>query len=706
MHPLLFRPTYLLSTLWLLCLLIGVGTAVLALQQPWLGLRLAVDGEKVRVTEDVTQRIASGAELHRIEGATGKAMDLLASDMIENVDNFTSYAPKDEFLARQSALSAMLNSGNVGIVWIDSKGSEHTTLITPRQRPLASLSVIFWFQIVVVSAAFMIAGWVFLMRPQDWGARMFALTGLSLLMGGVTGALMSERALALDSTWFGALDNANALSAHAFGGTIVALLLMYPRQLLAPRTLLWIPALCLPGWLAYIFHLLPTPTEPLVAIAILVFLAFICGAVQWRYTRGLPLERAALRWFLLSVLLAASAFTLTNVLPVMFDKPALLPVGYSIGFFLIMYLGISLGLRRYRLFDMNEWAYRIFLWVAGATAVIGLDIVLVYLGLTEATSFGTSLLVCGWLYFPFRQWLWQRILNKHMPQLENLLPELSSIAFAATQEQKTRWEVLLRDIFDPLELLPAGTGAQGGVQNDGLAMIVMGCKQLPAYELRYAGRGTRLYSTRDAEFAASLSHFLEQIMSGRTSYELGVAQERLRIGRDLHDNIGARLLKLIHHLRGTPNAEVARDAMKDLRTSIAALDAQPVPLLNALADWRAEANSRCEAAECKLQWNQYVMQESIEFAPRHKAMLESVLREIITNALKHAAPRHINVSISTDASFLHASVENDGDFGDPLKWKDGYGLRNIRGRLDELGGKLSIFFDEKIVKLSLTVPLT
>lgn len=706
MHLLHKRPAYLLHLLWLGCLAVCAATAWLALQQPWLGVKLAAVDGKVRVLEDVTQQIPLGAEVRRLE-ATGATIELLPLDFTENLDSFTSYAEKDAFFAKQSALDEMLHSSTASLVWADVNNVENTTSITPRPRSLASLSAMFWFTLFVVSMAFVISSWVFLMRPNDWGSRMFALSGAMLLIGGITGALIAERALALDGMWFSLLDNVNSLAGQSMGGAILALFLCFPRQLVAPRTLWWIAALTFPLWLANILHLLPDATEPLLVIFAQMFLAFIFAAVQWRHTRGQAIERAALRWFALSVLLGCSLFILTNVLPQILRVPALMPMGYAIGFFLIMYVGIALGLRRYRLFDIDEWAYRVLLWVAGATSVIALDGLLIFTGVTEGASLGISLLLCGWLYFPFRQWLWQRIVNKQAPNFESLLPEISTIAFiVSATEQQQRWEALLRRIFDPLEInVVGGSSGEGGLREEGLSMLVPGCGNVPVYALRYAGRGSRLFSTRDAVFAASLSHLLEQIMSGRSSYEHGVAQERLRIGRDLHDNIGARLLKLIHHLRGTPNAEVARDAMKDLRTAIAAMDGQPVPLLNALADWRAEAGSRCEVAGCRLYWQQSETLPAVELQPRVKATLESVLREIITNALKHALPQNVHVEVTATDMRLSVKVDNDGDVADPLTWKDGYGLRNMRGRLEELGGGLSIATDADKVRLTVEVML-
>jgi signal transduction histidine kinase len=146
--------------------------------------------------------------------------------------------------------------------------------------------------------------------------------------------------------------------------------------------------------------------------------------------------------------------------------------------------------------------------------------------------------------------------------------------------------------------------------------------------------------------------------------------------------------------------------MKDLRTSIAAMDSRPVPLLNALADWRAEAEGRCDAAGCRLQWQQATPLPELKLAPRTKASLESVMRELITNALKHAAPSYIRVEIDSEAGHLRMSVANDGNIADPLTWEDGYGLRNLRGRMTELGSNLSIASGTNEVRLAIEAPLT
>ena len=703
-----------LAVLWLALasVLAGLLASWVLLRQPWLGvgLQAAESGDGVVVARlDAPVAIPVGAQVLRLVSAAGTSMELRATDLIEEPDFFDTYAEMATFFKRQSALSALLHVGPVTLVWREGQGDgEMHTSITPQARPVSSLPAPFWFQLGVGFAALLIAAWVLVLRPDYWGARLFALTGLAFPVFTTAAAIYSSRELALPGELFRALSSINHAGANLFGCALAGLFLIYPQPLVRPRTLLWLPALFGLWWLADALRWAPDQDwGSRLPIMAQLLMAIGAGLVQWRKSRQRPLDRAALRWFALSSLVGASLFILTVYVPSMLGWFEPLPQGYAFGFFLLMYVGIALGLRRYRLFDLDEWAYRVWLWLVGVLAVVAMDAALLYAGVNQTLSLGVTLLLCGGVYFPFRQWLWQRLLSRHEPKIELLLPEISRIAFlASAQQQEAAWTAMLRELFDPLEMTPCPTAvACAEVREDGLLLNIPACAGLPALSLRHAGRGAQLFSSRDAQFAAGLCHIMGEMMSGRTRYEQGVAQERLRIGRDLHDNIGARLLRMIHQLRGTPTAEVAREAMKDLRTSIAALDAHPVPLGDALADWRAEAEARCEALGCQLHWRQPEDLPALALAPRTKATLEAVLREILTNALKHAAPSEITVAMALDKERLSVSIANDGTIADPRSWKEGYGLRNIRSRLAELGASLELAADTRQVRLTIGATL-
>lgn len=704
-------PVYAWLQISLIGFACGLFAVLLALRTPWLGVTFSVaqDSQSVLVSGSelrFLQQIPPGATAHSLISATNEPIALLPSDLIEEPDFFDTYAEMHDFFARQTALNQLLHSPQVTLTWQDSAGKMGSLIIEPQPRPLASLPLVFWFQLLVGLLGLLIASWIYVLRRDDWGARMFGLSGLFFPVFTIPAAIYSTRELALSGDTFRWLASLNHLGAFMFGCALAAIFATYPRPLFRPRYLVWL-FLLFGLWLAAdVWRWAPNQDwGSRMPVTLEMLLAIVFAAIQWRRSRQHPLERAALRWFTLSLVVGSGLFIFTTFgaqVMGLFEMPQ---QGFAFGYFLIMYLGIALGLRRYALFDLNQWAYRAYMWVGGIMLVLLLDMALAYLGITQSSSFGISLLLGVWLYFPIRAWLWRRLVNQNEQQFELLLPALSSIAYASTSpHQIKQWEDLLRQIYAPLELKPSLPNAPLGIAEEGVTLHVAAIGNLPAYTLRYAKQGRQLFSSRDAAFALSMTHLLDQVLQGRATYEQGVSQERLRISRDLHDNLGARLLKLIHHLRGSPDADIAQEAMQDLRTSIAAMNTQPMPLINALADWRAEANSRCEIANCALRWEQGILVRDTVLSSRNKAMLESVLREMISNALKHAAPKEIVITVILRATTLYISVENDGVMRAPAHWVEGYGLRNMRGRITECGGALRMNALDKRVQLSVEIP--
>lgn len=689
-------------SLWLFAALAYTLAAValaigLAIQAPWLGLRLATDGDLVRVesSQGPSASVPAGAALLAVQGGAAAAhqatIQLKALDLIEEPDVMGSYAQIDGFFQRQQQVTTALAQPQVTLYW-NAAGAPGDTLVEPQSRPISTLPLLFWFQLVVSVTGCLIACWVWVLRPRDWGARMFGITGLMFPVFAMPAAVYSSRELALPEDLFFTLSALNHWGSIMFGAALGAIFLTHPRQLVRPVHMVWLFLVFNLWWLTDVLRIAPNPGVGMqLSVITEMLLAMAFAAIQWRKSRGDPLHRAALRWFILSMLLGSGLFILLIITTALLGWLPPMPQGYAFGFFLFIYVGIALGLRRYRLFDLDEWAFRMLMWLGGALAVVGVDALLILaLDWSAGPALGVSLWVCGALYFPARQWLWQRLAHRPGLQLHELMPDVVHIAFQPSrQAQEGAWKDLLRRLYDPLHLEPNPDFTQPRAQIDegGLMLRVPASGGIGGYSLSYPSRGQRLFATKDAAFVNALSQLMNEAESSRDAHERGAHDERKRIARDMHDDVGARLLMLIHRAHSPELTELARAAMNDLRTALNVMDAHAIPLADALADWRAEATARCDAAGVALAWSA-PHQSAWELGSRQKSVVERALRESLTNALKHGHPHHVDICVELSAEHLTLWVRNDGAPSSPAQWAEGRGLRGMRHRLDEYGAQL------------------
>ena len=73
--------------------------------------------------------------------------------------------------------------------------------------------------------------------------------------------------------------------------------------------------------------------------------------------------------------------------------------------------------------------------------------------------------------------------------------------------------------------------------------------------------------------------------------------------------------------------------------------------------------------------------------PRHEATLSLVLREAVTNIVRHAGASECSIEVSTAKDSTQLVIADDGR-GDIRQ--EGNGLRGMRERVRELGGSLSL----------------
>lgn len=205
-------------------------------------------------------------------------------------------------------------------------------------------------------------------------------------------------------------------------------------------------------------------------------------------------------------------------------------------------------------------------------------------------------------------------------------------------------------------------------------------------------------------------YMAQQLAELKTAQEKGASIERERIARDLHDDVAPLLLTLTHTSESKKNSNLARQAMKTLRESIYTLsELEGFPLDIIIADWRIEIYEMTDAMKTKLSWKQSPVDLEFILTARQKLNLTRILREVVSNALRHAKPKNINVYIEATSQILSVNILHDGSIRPINEWRAGKGLNNIRTRITELGGEVSWLLTDQnpeILKIHWEVPIT
>lgn len=172
---------------------------------------------------------------------------------------------------------------------------------------------------------------------------------------------------------------------------------------------------------------------------------------------------------------------------------------------------------------------------------------------------------------------------------------------------------------------------------------------------------------------------------------LAKVAERERIARDLHDVLGHTLTvivlkselasKLIDRDSATARAEIkeveriSRQALAEVREAIRGYRAESLD---------SEIRRACgtlETAGIKVE----SQPEPFSLSPQQESVLALVLREAVTNVVRHADARNCRLSLRQVNGHYRLEVADDGNGANQ---PEGNGLRGMRERVEELGGRL------------------
>ena len=251
----------------------------------------------------------------------------------------------------------------------------------------------------------------------------------------------------------------------------------------------------------------------------------------------------------------------------------------------------------------------------------------------------------------------------------------------------------------PILLIPTIAAWQGGyfiwfIITITLA-IITGCllKQLQTLAAAY----TTLQDSHTEQSLILRKKNNELLESQNKVAGLATLQERTRIARDIHDNIGHILVRgilLTGVLKATIKAPEQTESVVTLeRTLKEAMDT----IRNAVHGWKEEAIDLYESVE-KLRSDttldinlQYDISDQI--SPEIKLCFLMVIKEALTNSTKHSDATTIRITLQEHPSIYQLLIRDNGKNGRGRgngNINHGMGLSNIEERILTLGGTCTL----------------
>jgi signal transduction histidine kinase len=479
----------------------------------------------------------------------------------------------------------------------------------------------------------------------------------------------------------------------------------------------WTPALPEAFWLA-----------SSTAFQILLAGAFLIGTVAFvsRFRKADPQLRAQIRWMLLAGLINVALMVFTMVLAVVSGTDNVI---FDVSFVLenVIFAGaVLIAVTRYRLYDVDLLLGRTLLYGTLAALVAGIDLA-VFVGVgsvvTDRVAGVAAAGVVAVLYSPLRLRL-QRVVDRILTGRGDPYDVVSALARRLEettgpddllQETARSVAAAFRSPYVRVELDRADGHTvivEHGTARTDTVVLPFAYRGVPIGRLSLVPRlGARLSDAdqrlladvvRQAAAAARATALTGELQRSREQLVTGIAEERRRLRRDLHDGLGPALAAAGLKIQAARNladrdavaadaalSEVSRDltgVLADVRRLVH--DLRP-PALDqfGLAGAIVHQAGRFDGAALNVtvesEGDLGALPAAVEVAAYR------IVGEALNNVSRHAGAGRCGVGLIASGGVLRIEVTDDGR-GVPAGMQLGVGLVAMRERAEELGGRCAV----------------
>jgi len=220
------------------------------------------------------------------------------------------------------------------------------------------------------------------------------------------------------------------------------------------------------------------------------------------------------------------------------------------------------------------------------------------------------------------------------------------------------------------------------------------------------------YTLQDIALLSLLSKRVVTLFQSAQLYErdlnrqLMLEQERNRIAKDIHDDVGASLTRitimsdLANNKDSDPTAvrqwiqsigETCREVTQDMTQIIWALSPKSNTFEGLLAYLRRYTLEYLEPANINCGFHFPKSVKDAQLRPEARRNVYLCIREALHNIVKHSKAKKVMITVENDHNWFTVIVKDDGygfDSG-KLKWQ-GNGLISMKNRMEVIGGEATI----------------
>lgn len=264
--------------------------------------------------------------------------------------------------------------------------------------------------------------------------------------------------------------------------------------------------------------------------------------------------------------------------------------------------------------------------------------------------------------------------------------------------------------FDPDSLTHA---ERGPVNIRNLALIVpLHYHRAPIGFFACGGKKSeRPYSQQDVQLLRLLAQRSAALLTTAELYrneldrQLMLERERMRISKDMHDDVGSNLTKIAvmselalkQGVQGRTAdqlekiSQTARDVVDNISEIVWALNPKNDKLENFISYTREHATEFFEGTNIRCVFDFPHEQADLSLSAEVRRNLFLVIKEALNNAAKHSGATGVSLSMISATNGLTWIIHDNGKgFDSGALHNSGNGLTNMQKRMEDVGGSLEI----------------